>query len=155
MFGNDPFENAVLVARQDPYEPLGSYSPHGFDLDGLHWLSAEHYYQATKYAPGDYFERIRAAANPTEASRLGEARFRRRLRDWKSNRVTYMTRALYIKCRAHDEIAAALLATGERPIIETSLYDYYWGCGRDGRGDNHYGRLLERIRTRLLETNDG
>ncbi|MGR8921908.1 MAG: NADAR family protein [Gammaproteobacteria bacterium] len=155
MFGQDPLKDAVLLTRSDPYALLGTCSPHGFELDGRHWLSAEHYYQASKFAPGAYYDRIHAAPNPTEAMRLGEARFRRKRRDWKANRVTYMTRALYIKCRTHAEVAEHLLATGERPIIENSLYDYFWGCGRDGRGENAYGRMLERIRQRLREEDAG
>ena len=60
-----------------------------------------------------------------------------------------MTRGTYIKCRTHPEVAAALLATGDLLIIETSQYDYYWGCGRDLRGDNVYGKVLMNVRTQL------
>ena len=60
-----------------------------------------------------------------------------------------MTRGVYRKCRTSDDAATALLGTGERRIIETSQYDYYWGCGRDTRGLNTYGKVLMQVRERL------
>jgi ribA/ribD-fused uncharacterized protein len=62
-----------------------------------------------------------------------------------------MTRAVYTKCRTHPEVAARLLATGDRRLVENNSYDYYWGCGRDRRGDNHYGRVLMNVRARLRQ----
>ena len=31
----------------------------------------------------------------------------------------------------------ALLATGDNPLVALNSYDYYWACGRDGRGYNN------------------
>jgi ribA/ribD-fused uncharacterized protein len=56
-----------------------------------------------------------------------------------------------MKCRSHAEVASALLKTGDKTIVENSQYDYYWGCGRDGRGENRYGKILMDIRTKLSE----
>ena len=46
--------------------------------------------------------------------------------------------------------ADALLATGEEDILEVSLYDYFWGVGRDLRGQNQYGKVLMAVRRKLL-----
>lgn len=43
----------------------------------------------------------------------------------------------------------ALVATGECLIMETSQYDYFWGCGRDTRGLSAYGKVLMGVRARL------
>ncbi len=130
---------------------FGSDVPHGFELDGRHWASAEHYMQATQFPPGEYFERVAGAPDPVTAAQLGKAWFRRRRRGWRANRVTYMTRAMYTKCHAWPEVRERLLATGARPLLDCTAWDHFWGCGRDGRGHNHFGRLLERIRSKLRE----
>ena len=146
--------DAVLVSRVDSRSPLSSHSPHGIRLDDADWLSVEHYYQAMKFEDSALREAIRSAPHPDLAAKL--ARRRRRLvrRDWDDVKEVYMTRGMYIKCRTHGEVAHALLATGDRAIVETSQYDYYWGCGRDIRGLNVFGRVLENIRRRLREDRD-
>jgi ribA/ribD-fused uncharacterized protein len=60
-----------------------------------------------------------------------------------------MTRAVYLKCRTHPEVAQQLLQTGQRRLVENSQYDYYWGCGRDGRGFNTFGEVLMDVRDKL------
>lgn len=144
-----PEPDAVYLSRFDPDQVLSTFSAHGFELDGEYWLTAEHYYQAMKYDKPDHRETIRLAKTPAEARKLGRSIFRRKRRDWKKLREVLMTRAIYTKCRAHAEVAAALLATGDKPIIETSQYDYYWGHGRDRRGHNTYGKVLMNVRAKL------
>lgn len=148
LFEPDKTEKLTL-SRFDPTHPLSAYSKHGFELDGLEWPSVEHYYQAMKFSDETYREKIRSAAHPADATKLGKSKWHGRRKDWKKVRETFMTRAIYIKCRTHPEIARALLDTGETPIIETSQYDYYWGCGRDLRGDNTFGKVLMNVRAQL------
>lgn len=155
MFESDSLANAVRLVYSDVHEPLGSYSAHGFELDGETWLSVEHYVQAMKFAPGDYFERIRGAPHPDVAASLGNAWFKRKRAGWKQQRITYLTRALYTKCHAHPVVRERLLETGDKTIVECSVYDHFWGCGRDGRGYNHYGKVLMRVRARLREEAQG
>ncbi len=62
-----------------------------------------------------------------------------------------MTRAIYSKCKQHSHIAEALLATGDKRMVENSQYDYYWGCGRDRRGQNKYGEVLMNVRDKRAE----
>ncbi len=144
-------EDALLLNRSDPNELLGSYSAHGFFLDDQEWPTAEHYYQAMKFTDPDYRELIRQAPDVSKARRLGHRWFKRKRPDFSKVRTTLMTRAIYTKCRTYPIIAQTLIDTGEQFIAERSFTDYYWGCGRDGRGDNHYGKVLMNVRKRLLE----
>ena len=148
MFDTDTAEKHTL-SRIDPTNPLAAYSKHPFELDGCEWPSVEHYYQAMKFADADYRERIRSAAHPADAGKLGKSKKHDRRKDWDKVKETYMTRGTYIKCRTHPEVAEALLATDDQPILETSAYDYYWGCGRDLRGENVYGKVLMKVREQL------
>jgi ribA/ribD-fused uncharacterized protein len=141
----------LTLTRNDPSHPLASYAKSGFELDGFEWPSVEHYYQAMKFDDADYREQIRQAPHPADAAKLGKSKKHQRRKDWKKNSVTYMTRATYIKCRTHTEVAQTLLDSGNREIKDLSQYDYFWGSGRDMRGDNAFGKMLMGIRKKLRE----
>ena len=143
-------EGAIYLSRSNPDEVLGTFSQHTFRLEDEDWPSVEHYYQATKFENAKHREKIRAAGHPKIARKLGRSRLKRLRKDWSSVKEVVMTRGVYTKCREHHEVAEALLATGDSKIVENSQYDYFWGCGRDRRGKNTYGRVLMNVRARLL-----
>jgi len=146
-------EDAIYLSRSDPEQLLGTFSKHGFELDGEHWPSVEHYYQAMKFENGDRQKKVREAEHPKKARRLGRRRFTSIRRDWGKIKTVMMTRAVYTKCRAHSEVAQALLETNNNKLVENSQYDYFWGCGRDRRGNNAYGKVLMNVRNKLREEN--
>jgi ribA/ribD-fused uncharacterized protein len=144
-------ENAIFLSRTDTAELLSTYSRHPFFLDDKEWPSVAHYFHALKFEDPDYQEKIRKAPHPKKAKALGRSRLKRIRKDWKDVRVTVMTRAVYTKCRTHQDVAEKLLETGDNDIIENNAYDYYWGCGRDRRGENWYGKVLMNVRNKLRE----
>ncbi|MFK7915062.1 MAG: NADAR family protein [Pseudomonadales bacterium] len=144
-------ENALLMSMKDVNHPLASYSRHEFELDDARWPSVEHYFQALRFEDLALREAIRCADHPDAARKLAHKQRRRARKDWETVQVTYMTRGVYVKTRTHQDVADALLASGERRIVESSQYDYFWGCGRDTRGHNHFGRVLMAVRSRLRE----
>lgn len=142
-------DDALYLSRSNPDEPLGCFSAHPFHLDDQDWPSVEHYFQATKFENLDYREKIRLAKSPVQARKLGGTWLRKTRANWKKIQITVMTRGLYTKCKTYPEVAQALLATQQLRLVENSNYDYYWGCGRDRRGDNHYGKALMNVRAKL------
>ena len=60
-----------------------------------------------------------------------------------------MTRAAYTLAQMYPDIQTFLLDSDEKLIVETSLYDHYWGIGRDLRGDNMAGRVWMDVRERF------
>lgn len=143
------------VSRTDAMNLLSSYSKHGFDLDGDTWPSVEHYYQGMKFKPGELRDAIRNADHPDTTQKLAAQNKTQVRNDWKQVKEVIMTRGIYIKCRTHPEVANALLATEDRKIIENSQYDYFWGCGRDGRGHNTFGKVLMSVREKLRQEMSG
>jgi ribA/ribD-fused uncharacterized protein len=144
-------EERLMLSRKDPNHPLASYSKHAIQLDGAEWPSVEHYYQAMKFEEAGYQEKIRNTPHPADAAKLGESKQHGRRKDWDKVKATYMTRGIYTKCRTYPEVAQVLLDSGEITIMESSQYDYYWGCGRDTRGHNTYGKVLMAVRDKLRE----
>ncbi|MEJ2622615.1 MAG: NADAR family protein [Candidatus Thiodiazotropha sp.] len=144
-------QQPYYLSRTDVNHPLSSCSKLGFELDGATWPSVEHYYQGMKFEDQALREEIRSADHPNKAQKLAANNKRLIRKEWKQLKEVVMTRALYIKCHTHPDVAATLLATREQKIIETSQYDYYWGCGRDGRGHNTFGKVLMAVRSKLKE----
>lgn len=146
---NTAYENALSFSRFDQNHFLSPQSAHGFTLEDHYWPTAEHYYQASKFPQGEYRQRIVAAATAEQAYALGNSWWRRKRSDFKAQRKTLMTRALYSKAIQNAVITAELLATGDQLILENSAYQHYWGIGRDQRGENHLGKIWLDIRSKL------
>ena len=151
MFFGRSEPEPLYVSRSDQNSPLSSFSRHGFHLDDADWPTVEHYFQGMKFEDPKQRAAIRITASPEEARALAEKHERAVRKDWKKIQQTVMTRGVYIKCLTHPEVAKALLMTGSKKIVETSAYDYFWGCGRDGRGHNTYGQVLMAVRDKLRE----
>lgn len=145
------FDDAVLFARLDTQHPLATVSPPGFVLEEQCWLTAEHYYQASKQKDLAYAQKIFLQQDALQAHKLGNAWFKRKRPDFKQVRNVLMTRALYCKAKQNQEVAEHLLDTGERLIVETSQFDPYWGIGRDQRGLNTLGKIWMDIRNKLRQ----
>ena len=137
-----------FFTKNDEYFELSNFYPKGFKEDGVYWPTAEHYFQAMKFAGVEgaaQRDRIRQAHSAKQAKAIGHSRKHTLRADWESAKDGIMLHALRRKF-ADPELRAVLLGTGSRRIEENSLYDRYWGVGRDGRGKNRLGLLLMQIR---------
>ncbi|OAB59832.1 Swarming motility protein ybiA [Phormidium willei BDU 130791] len=138
----------------DDYGCFSNFSHHPITLGGQHWPTVEHYYQAHKFL-GTLDEPlmavIRQAPSPEAAARLGRDRRRQPRPNWNQIKPQLMYEAVTVKFLSHLDIQQILLNTGEEELIENSPVDYFWGCGADGSGQNHLGRILMTIRSELRQ----
>lgn len=151
LFPPEDTENHVYFSRYDGEHLLSSHGLRSFELDGQTWPSIEHYFQAMKFDSDTLKQRICLAATADQATKIGSRWYRRPRADWKKIQLVVMTRAVYISAKTHPEVAAAILETGDKKLVENDSYDYFWGCGRDRRGENHYGQVVMNVRAKLLE----
>ena len=131
-----------------PYWGLSNFSPPGFEADGSFWPTVEHFFQAQKFADPEIRERIRRALTPKEARSLGQSRSFPVRGDWDDVRESVMLRGLRLKFRV-PAARALILSTQDRPLVESSPFDYFWAAGQDGSGQNRLGQLLVQVRDEL------
>jgi ribA/ribD-fused uncharacterized protein len=142
-----------FYSPEDPYGCFSNFSAHPIVLDGKHWPTTEHYFQAQKFVGTEdaYVETIREAKSPAIAARLGRSREHPLRRDWEGVKDEIMRRAVLAKFQAHADAREVLLSTGEEPLVEKSAKDSYWGCGATGTGRNRLGQILMEVRALLRE----
>jgi len=137
--------------HEEPYGCFSSFSPHGFELDGLWWPTSEHYFQAQKFPDNPYSEKIRAANSPMTAATLGRSRKQPVRSDWAAVKDDVMSRAVLCKFSTNSDFKKVLLSTGNAILIEATSDDYYWGCGTNGTGLNMLGKILMEVRQQLAK----
>ena len=125
------------------YAFLSNFYPHPVEVDGDIYPTNEHAFQALKTDDPAEREKVRLAKTPASAKSLGK---RVTLREgWDTLRFEVMERLVRAKF-ADADLAAKLLATGERELIEGNTWrDTTWGCvvGKmgSGRGGMSWGRF--------------
>jgi hypothetical protein len=140
--------------RERPYGAFSNFSKHGFTLDGQYWPTSEHYFQAQKFAGTEHEEAVRLARAPKIAADMGRERKRPLRADWEAVKEDAMRRALRAKFTQHADLRDLLLSTGDEEIVENAPGDFYWGCGKDGTGNNRLGALLMELREELRATTE-
>lgn len=127
------------------------------NVNGVAIKTVEALYQACRfpYRP-DVQEYILAEASPMVAKRKTLPYRQETRQDWETVRHTVMRWSLRIKlAQNYVKFGELLIGTGDRPIVEQSSKDDFWGAfsKSDGTlvGQNVLGRLLMELRMYLLE----
>ena len=137
------------VEREEPYGCFSNFSRHGFIWDELYWPTTEHYFQAQKFVGTPYLDQIRQLKTPKDAANLGRDRALPLRPDWEVVKDKIMRQAVQQKFQTHADIRTILLATEDEMLVENSPFDYYWGSGKDGSGQNKLGLILLEVRSSL------
>lgn len=124
---------------------LSNFHPVPVVFEGLEFPSVEHAYQAAKTV--DPAERQRfLTGTAAQAKRAGRKVTLRP--DWAEVRLGVMERLVRQKFR-RPELRELLLATGEAELVEGNHWnDTFWGVCK-GKGENHLGRILMKVRAEL------
>ncbi len=133
---------------------LSNFSRASVWLKGCRWPTAEHYFQAQKFAGTHHEHEIRNARTAGTAAEMGRDRRRPLRADWESVKDEVMREAVRAQFTQHAELREALLATGDAELVEHTYKDSYWGDGGDGTGKNMLGLILMEIRAELRSDNE-
>ncbi|MCB1639280.1 MAG: NADAR family protein [Thiothrix sp.] len=142
---------------------LSQWFPARFAIDGVVYLTAEHYMMAGKaclFGDADMHAAILACEHPGAAKKLG-----RRVKGfdeayWNRHRFDYVVAGNLGKFGQNPELKAFLLGTAGRVLVEASPHDRIWGIGMTAshpdaanparwRGSNLLGFALMAVREHL------
>ena len=152
----DPAASVVFLKTRERFGGLSNMAA-GFPLkvNGIDVRTSEALYQACRFPHmPEVQRRIIDARSPMTAKMRGKP-FRNHSRpDWRAVQVKIMRWSLRVKLAQNwREFGALVLATGDRPIVERSRRDDFWGAkdAEDGSlvGMNVLGRLLMELREAL------
>jgi ribA/ribD-fused uncharacterized protein len=165
--------------ENSPYGELSNFYPlkQAIIYQGKAYATSEHLYQALKFLHPNastidlkYAELIRTSKTPNQSKILanqteaGGYRWRIQLNStirkfkekgaqprsyWEDMKIEVMRSVLRLKFATDNHCRTVLLSTNKSKLIEDSPIDSFWGRGKDGKGRNHLGRLLEEIRSEL------
>ena len=151
-----PAVSIVFLKTKERFGGLSNMAA-GFPLrvNGVRIRTSEALYQACRFPHmPDVQRRIIDERSPMTA-KMRSKPFRNESRpDWDAVRVKIMRWCLRVKLAQNwKEFGRLLLATGERPIVEQSRKDDFWGAKVAGHGSlvgmNVLGRLLMELREQL------
>lgn len=161
--GSQVIETATMVLFWQPPAVFGQWTESVFTVDGVTYGCAEQFMMAEKarlFNDEATRAKILATTLPREHKALG-----RTVRDfdaarWDAAGLEIVVRGNLAKFGQNPAMLAALLATGDKLLVEASPLDRIWGVGLRAddprihdratwRGENLLGEALMRVREEL------
>ncbi len=103
-----------------------------FEIDGIHYPTAEHYMMAEKarlFGDNEITLKIAAAKNPGEAKKYGREVKKFNEQIWIKNRFAIVVNGNKAKFSQNQDLKQFLLNTKDRVLVEASPVDKIWGIG--------------------------
>ncbi len=148
----------MFYDRMKPnYEFTNFYTPpKPLLIDGHHWKTTEHYFQACKFTvDSPDWKNIQSLPTarlvydylhpPGKPSLLISMTYL----EWNKIKDQVMLHAIRAKAEQDSTFSESLLKTGNLPLFEDSPKDSYWGIGESKAGENRLGAMLMQIRDEL------
>lgn len=160
------YHRAEVIVVHKTKESFGGLSnmAAGFPLwvNGVKILTSEALYQACRFPHLPEVQReIISQISPMTAKMKSKPYRSKSRNDWERVRTKIMRWCLRVKlAQNYEEFGGLLLATKDRPIVEQSRKDSYWGAKSVGIADetligqNILGRLLMELRESLRNDAD-
>ena len=162
-YGNKEVEAVFFHKPSEPFGFLSNWYPSPFDLDGVHFSSAEQYIMYQKcmiFGDEESANRILSTEDTKEQQNIGRDAKGYVSKIWAGVRQMVALRALMGKFEQNEDLKQKLLDTGDAFLVECARTDKIWACGirldDDKRfdaanwdGENILGFALMEVRRRL------
>lgn len=143
----DPSVPGIFGFKREPYQFLSNMARVWVDFEERSYFSVEHAYQAAKTLDLRQRQALFSEPSPYQAKRIGSGLVVRQ--DWHQIKLRVMEDLLRQKFNT-EPFKLKLKCTGDAYIEETNHWgDTYWGVCK-GKGDNHLGELIMKIREELI-----
>ncbi len=162
--GSQVIETETMVLFWQPPGIYGQWTRSPFTVEGIDYSCAEQFMMAEKarlFGDDEIRAEILATDSPRQHKALGR-RVRGFNRDrWQRERLPIVIRGNLAKFGQDPALQSALLATGDKLMVEASPIDRIWGVGlraddprihdvNNWRGLNLLGEALASVRSQLL-----
>lgn len=156
-------EEVVVFKTKESFGGLSNMaSGYPLQVNGVRILTSEALYQASRFPHLPEVQREIIGQHSPMTAKMKSKPYRKDSRqDWDEVRFKVMRWCLRVKLAQHyEEFGRLLLATRDRPIVEQSRKDFYWGAkisNDEGMlvGQNVLGRLLMELRELLKADTEG
>jgi ribA/ribD-fused uncharacterized protein len=157
-------ESVIVYKTKEAFGGLSNMaSGYPLQINGVRILTTEALYQACRFPHMPEVQReIIGQHSPMTAKMKSKPHRKDSRSDWDDVRYKVMRWCLRVKlAQNYEEFGRLLLATRDRPIVEQSRKDDYWGAkltdetGCTLIGQNVLGRLLMELREKLKEDTAG
>lgn len=157
-------EAVVVYKTKEDFGGLSNMaSGYPLQINGVRILTTEALYQACRFPHMPEVQReIIGQHSPMTAKMKSKPHRKDSRPDWDDVRYKVMRWCLRVKlAQNYEEFGQLLLATCDRPIVEQSRKDDYWGAkladeaGDTLIGQNVLGRLLMELREKLKDDAEG
>jgi len=140
--------HSIITSFTGKYRFLSNFYPVDINYESITYPSVENAYQAAKTT--DILQRIpfqtMSAAQAKRAGKILDIR-----PDWDEVKKSIMFTLVYNKFKFHPKLGKMLLDTGNSMLVEGNTWgDTYWGIC-NGKGFNHLGDILMKIRNHLRD----
>ena len=142
--------NSISDFHEEPYQFLSNFYEARIEYGGLTYGSSEAAFQAQKCLTEE--EKLRFTEMGPGRSKGAGRRVQLRP-DWNDVKLGIMEEIVRAKFAQHPELAARLLATGDKTLVEGNRWgDAFWGVDMGtGQGENHLGKILMKVREELKQ----
>jgi hypothetical protein len=139
----------MISEFQGQYRFLSNFYPCTITYEGIEYPTTEHAYQASKTLDQERRKYISQLETASQAKRAGKNVKMRS--DWEEVKVDVMYDICKLKF-TKPNFAQKLLVTGHQELVEGNTWnDTFWGRCK-GRGQNHLGKILMKIRDELNQS---
>jgi ribA/ribD-fused uncharacterized protein len=141
-------ENNIIDKFEGDFRFLSNFYPSEVEMDGIVYPSVEHAYQAAKTFDLELRQKISQDSNPSAAKKAGRTLKIRP--DWEEVKLSIMESLVRQKF-SKEPFKTKLQNTGNAKLIEGNWWgDKFYGVYK-GQGENHLGKILEKVRDGLLK----